>query len=39
VVMRLNPADRANAEEYLNQAGYKVITEYKKDLSSYLPAG
>jgi acetoin utilization protein AcuB len=36
--MRLNPTDRANAVEYLIQAGYKVIIEYKKDLGPYLPA-
>jgi acetoin utilization protein AcuB len=36
--MRLNPTDRANAVEYLTQAGYKVIIEYKKDLGPYLPA-
>ena len=38
VVMRLNPTDRANAVEYLTQAGYKVIIDYKKDLGPYLPA-
>jgi acetoin utilization protein AcuB len=38
VVMRLNPADRPSAVEHLTQAGYKVITEYKKDLGPFLPA-
>jgi acetoin utilization protein AcuB len=38
LVMRLNPADRASAVEHLTQAGYKVITEYKKDLGPFLPS-
>jgi acetoin utilization protein AcuB len=38
LVMRLSPTDRGMASEQLTQAGYKVITEYKKDLGPYLPA-
>jgi acetoin utilization protein AcuB len=38
LVMRLNPADRPAAVEHLTQAGYKVITEYKKDLGPLLPS-
>jgi acetoin utilization protein AcuB len=38
LVMRLSSTDRAMALEHLTQAGYKVITEYTKDLGPYLPA-
>jgi acetoin utilization protein AcuB len=38
LVMRLSPADRALAVEFLTQAGYKVIIEYTRDLGPYLPA-
>jgi acetoin utilization protein AcuB len=38
LVMRLSPTDRVMALEHLTQAGYKVITEYKKDLAPFLPA-
>jgi len=37
LVMRVNVADRDRAVECLKQAGYKVITEYKKDLAPFLP--
>jgi acetoin utilization protein AcuB len=38
LVMRLSPTDRVMALEHLTQAGYKVITEYKKDRAPFLPA-
>ena len=37
LVMRVNLADRDGAVECLKQAGYKVITEYIKDLEPFLP--
>ena len=38
LVMRVNAHDREAAADRLTQAGYRVITEYKKDLEPYLPA-
>jgi acetoin utilization protein AcuB len=38
LVMRVNFPDRETAVDSLSQAGYRVITEYKKDLEPFLPA-
>jgi acetoin utilization protein AcuB len=38
LVMRVNSVDRETAVDRLSQAGYRVITEYKKDLEPFLPA-
>jgi hypothetical protein len=38
LVMRVSSGKRDAAVDCLSQAGYKVITEYKKDLEPYLPA-
>ncbi len=38
LVIRVNSTDRETAVERLSQAGYRVITEYKKDLGPFLPA-
>jgi len=38
LVIRVNAPDRETAVERLSQAGYRVITEYKKDLEPFLPA-
>lgn len=38
LVIRVNSPDRETAVERLSQAGYRVITEYKKDLEPFLPA-
>ena len=38
LVIRVNSPDRETAVERLSQAGYRVITEYKKDLGPFLPA-
>ena len=37
LVMRVSSADRDKAVESLSSEGYKVVTEYKKDLEPYLP--
>ncbi len=37
LVMRVNSPDREKAVDHLTQAGYRVITEYKKDLVPFLP--
>ena len=37
LVMRVSSATRDTAVDCLTKAGYKVITEYKKDLEPYLP--
>ena len=37
LVIRVNSPDRETAVERLSQAGYRVITEYKKDLGPFLP--
>ncbi len=37
VVMRVNSSDRDSAVECLTKGGYRVVTEYKKDLEPYLP--
>jgi acetoin utilization protein AcuB len=37
LVMRVNSPDRETAVDHLTQAGYRVITEYKKDLVPFLP--
>ncbi len=37
LVIRVNSADRDPAVDCLMQAGYGVITEYKKDLEPYIP--
>jgi acetoin utilization protein AcuB len=37
LVMRVSSGKREAAVDCLSQAGYKVITEYKKDLEPYLP--
>lgn len=37
VVMRVNSSDRDSAVECLTTGGYRVVTEYKKDLEPYLP--
>jgi acetoin utilization protein AcuB len=37
LVMRVGVADRNKAVDCLTQAGYRVITEYKKDLTPFLP--
>ena len=37
LVMRVTSSKRDAAVDRLTQAGYKVITEYKKDLEPYLP--
>jgi hypothetical protein len=35
--MRVSSSERDAAVDRLTQAGYRVITEYKKDLEPYLP--
>ena len=37
LVMRVSSADRDEAVESLISQGYRVVTEYKKDLEPYLP--
>lgn len=37
LVMRVNSPDRERAVDHLTQEGYRVITEYKKDLLPFLP--
>jgi acetoin utilization protein AcuB len=37
LVMRVSSSERDAAVDRLTQAGYRVITEYKKDLEPYLP--
>jgi acetoin utilization protein AcuB len=37
LVMRVNTSDRDAAVDCLTKAGYRVITEYKKDLEPFLP--
>ena len=37
LVMRVHSSERDAAVDCLTQAGYRVITEYKKDLEPYLP--
>lgn len=37
LVMRVNSSDRESAVECLTKGGYRVVTEYKKDLEPYLP--
>jgi acetoin utilization protein AcuB len=38
LVMRVTSSDRNAAVDCLTRAGYRVITEYKKDLEPFLPA-
>ncbi|MGD8371683.1 MAG: CBS and ACT domain-containing protein [Syntrophobacterales bacterium] len=37
LVMRVNTSDRDAAVDCLTKAGYRAITEYKKDLEPFLP--